>query len=111
MPKISLRLKTFLLLILLLALALPPATIAAKLYFIDAHSQMDSGVDRETIIKLMNQGGVYRTILAARSGIRPRAIVQFANAYPERIIPSVTTKMWGYVYDSKSPHKKYYRAL
>jgi predicted TIM-barrel fold metal-dependent hydrolase len=72
---------------------------------------MDSGVDQETIIKLMNRGGVYRTILAARSGIRPRAIVQFAKAYPERIIPSVTTKMWGYVFESKARHKKYYRAL
>ena len=40
---------------------------------------MDDGVDRETIIKPMNQGGVYRTILAARSGIRSRAIGHHEN--------------------------------
>ncbi|MDP7503354.1 MAG: amidohydrolase family protein [Nitrospinota bacterium] len=110
MPKTYLAPKSFLFLFLLsLALAAPSA--AAELYFIDAHSQMDGSVDQETIIKLMNKGGVYRTILAARHGIKPRAIIQFAKAHPKRIIPSVTTKMWGYVHESKSRHKKYYRAL
>ena len=43
----------------------------------------------------MDPEGVYRTILAARRGNSPSAIVQFANAYRERIIPAVTTKMFG----------------
>ncbi len=102
--------KSFLFLFLL-SLALAGPSTAAELYFVDAHSQMDEDVDQETIIKLMDRGGVYSTILAARRGRKPRDIVRFANAYPERIIPSVTTKKWGYVQELKSLHKKYYRAL
>ena len=44
--------------------------VAAKeLYFVDAHSQVDEDVsDLELIIQRMDAAGVYRTILAARSG-------------------------------------------
>ncbi|MBT3350566.1 MAG: amidohydrolase family protein [Nitrospinaceae bacterium] len=111
MQKIILKLKVFPLLIFLFVLAQPPVTIAAELYFVDAHSQMDDGVDQKTVIKLMDQGGVYRTILAARQGRSPKDVIKFNSAYPERIIPSVTTKKWGYAQPLESRHKKYYRAL
>ena len=90
-----------------------PVTFASEkaLYFIDAHSQMDRDVSQETIIKLMNNNGVYRTILASRRGRKPKEILNFAKTYPERIIPSLATKQWGYISESTKRHKKYYRVL
>jgi len=96
-----------------LMLAVSPASevYAQELYFIDAHSQVDRDVDARTIIANMNSAGVRRTILSVRSGRKPRFVVQLSAKLPERIVPSVTTKMWGYIFDSKTPHKKYRKAL
>ncbi len=81
---------------------------ASELYFIDAHSQVDHEVGNlELIIQLMDQAGVYRTILAARSGRKPREIANFANKHPDRIIPAVRTKSEAYNRNSK----KYYKTL
>lgn len=67
--------------------------VAAELYFVDAHSQVDEDVsDLDLIIRRMDAAGVYRTILAARSGRKPGEIADFATRYPERIVPSVRTK-------------------
>lgn len=67
--------------------------MAAELYFVDAHSQVDEGVsDLELIIRRMDAAGVYRTILAARSGRKPGEVADFAARHPERIVPSVRTK-------------------
>lgn len=84
---------------------------AAELYFVDAHSQMDEAVNQQTIISLMDQNGVHRTILSARSDRNPGEVVAFSNAFQKRIIPSITTKKWGYVLSAEKKHKKYYEAL
>lgn len=66
---------------------------AEELYFIDAHSQADEDVrDLSLVIRRMDAAGVYRTILAARSGRKPGEIADFATEYPQRIVPSVRTK-------------------
>ena len=82
-----------------------PVTFASEkaLYFIDAHSQMDRDVSQETIIKLMNNNGVYRTILASRRGRKPKEILNFAKTYPERIIPSLAKAVGLYFRIHKAP--------
>lgn len=66
---------------------------AAELYFIDAHSQVDEDVsDLDLIIRRMDAAGVYRTILAARSGRKPGEVADFGTRHPQRIVPSVRTK-------------------
>jgi len=65
----------------------------ADLYFIDAHSQVDNEVrDLGLIIHRMDAAGVYRTILASRSGRKPGEVADFAAQHPQRIVPSVRTK-------------------
>ena len=67
--------------------------VAEALYFIDAHSQADEKVnDLSLIIRRMDAAGVYRTILSARAGRRPGEIVDLADRFPQRIVPSVRTK-------------------
>ncbi len=96
-----------------LMLAVSPASEvrAQELYFIDAHSQVDQDVDAKTIIANMKAAGVHLTILSVRSGRKPNFVIQLSAKFPERIVPSVTTKMWGYIIDSQKPHKKYHKAL
>jgi predicted TIM-barrel fold metal-dependent hydrolase len=66
---------------------------AEALYFVDAHSQVDDDVsDLGLIIRRMDAAGVYRTILAARSGRSPGEVADFAVQHPLRIVPSVRTK-------------------
>ncbi len=91
-----------------LMLAVSPASEvrAQELYFIDAHSQVDQDVDAKTIIANMKAAGVHLTILSVRSGRKPNFVIQLSAKFPERIVPSVTTKMWGYIIDSEKPHKK-----
>ncbi len=87
-------------------IVLPEHALAKELYFIDAHSQMDRVVSESNILRLMNENGVNRTILASRSGRKPKEILQFSSEYHEQIIPSMPTKQFGYVSDSKEKHKK-----
>ena len=96
-----------------LMLAVSPASEvrAQELYFIDAHSQVDQDVDPKTIIGNMKAAGVRRTLLSVRSGRKPKFVIQLSAKFPQMIVPSVTTKMWGYILDSKKPHKKYHKAL
>lgn len=96
-----------------LVLAISPVSQvrAQELYFIDAHSQVDKDVNAKTIIANMDAAGVRRSILSVRSGRKPNFVIKLSKKLPERIVPSVTTKMWGYILDSKKPHKKYYKAL
>jgi len=96
---------------LMLPLSAASEVHAQELYFIDAHSQVDQDVDAKTIIANMKAAGVRRTILSVRSGRKPKFVIQLSAKFPERIVPSVTTKMWGYIFDSKKPHKKYRKAL
>jgi len=81
---------------------------ASELYFIDAHSQVDHKVTNlELIIQRMADEGVYRTILAARSGRTPEEITTFAKVHSDRIIPAVRTKSGAY--NKNKP--KYYKKL
>jgi predicted TIM-barrel fold metal-dependent hydrolase len=67
--------------------------VAPELYLVDAHSQLDEDVsDLGLIIRRMDAAGVYRTILAARSGRKPGEVADFATQHPQRIVPSVRTK-------------------
>lgn len=67
--------------------------VEADLYFVDVHSQVDEDVsDLGLIIRCIYAAGVYRTILAARSGRKPGEIADFARQNPQRIVLSVRTK-------------------
>ena len=81
---------------------------AFGLYFVDAHSQVDQNVENlELIIQRMDDGGVYRTILSARSGRKPGEVASFAEAYSDRIVPAVRTKSGAY----NMNHPNYYKKL
>ncbi len=81
--------------------------LAAELYYIDAHSQIDQFVAPDAVIQRMDEAGIYRTILAARGKRRPSEIADFADRYPERIVPAVRTKGRDY----KNNNEKFYRKL
>ena len=81
---------------------------ASELYFVDAHSQADHHLKNlALIIQRMDEGGVYRTILAARSGRRPEEVASFAEANSDRIVPAVRTKSG--TYNKKLP--RYFKEL
>ena len=65
---------------------------AQDLYFVDAHSQFDQEVTGSFIIKRMDEGGVYKTILASRRQRKPGDAVTLAKKYLQRIVASVRTK-------------------
>jgi predicted TIM-barrel fold metal-dependent hydrolase len=82
--------------------------LAAELYFIDAHSQLDHMIDDPgLVIQRMDEHDVYRTILSARSGREPDEIADLAERYPQRIVPAVRTKSGAYISDNP----KYYRKM
>ncbi|WP_455220734.1 amidohydrolase family protein [Kaarinaea lacus] len=68
----------------------------ADLYFIDAHSQVDSEQVMERIIPLMDKAGVKRTILSGRRTMQSGDIANFAEQHPQRIIASIRTKSGAY---------------
>jgi len=79
-----------------------------ELYFIDAHSQVDHNViPLQTIISLMDQGGVSHTILSARGKLKGNDLIKFSSKYHDRIPPAVRTK--GKLCGTGSP--KYYKML
>lgn len=92
MPDIC-RIGRFLLVVLGLFLPACPAG-AEKLYFIDAHSQIQENFpDLELVIKRMDAANVRRTILSARTHKTDAAhILGLAARYPDRIIPAIRTK-------------------
>ena len=66
---------------------------AGDIPFIDAHSQVHHRYeDLDEVIRLMDQGGVARTILSSRGPVTAKQLVSFASKYPGRIIPAVRTK-------------------
>ncbi len=69
----------------------PPAGFPA-LYLVDAHSQMPGGLDPDTILPLMDQAGVWHTILSARNDRSPSDVAAFAEAHPQRITAAVRSK-------------------
>tara|TARA_B100000315_G_scaffold65222_1_gene59193 strand:- start:3276 stop:4193 length:918 start_codon:yes stop_codon:yes gene_type:complete len=78
-----------------------------QLPLIDAHSQIDTEVNRDDIVGLMDKAGIAHVILAARGKVKPWHIAELARQHPTRITASVRTK--GGVYFRNSA--KYYRLL
>jgi hypothetical protein len=79
-------------LMLLLILTLLPLSVYSDnsdLYFIDAHSQVDSQKVLQRIIPLMDKAGVRLTILSGRRKLLSGDIADFAEQHPQRIIASV----------------------
>jgi hypothetical protein len=71
-------------------------------------SQVDHNViPLQTIISLMEQGGVIHTILSARGKLKGNDRIKFSSLYRDKITPAVRTK--GKPYGSGSP--KYYKML
>jgi hypothetical protein len=92
---------------LLLLLALPLPGVAAEIYFIDAHSQVDHQLhDMGVILRDMDQHGVHKTILAARSGRSPDEVAAFAGASGGRIIPAIRTKSGAYAHNRPGYYRK-----
>lgn len=69
------------------------ANNTSDLYFIDAHSQMDEDISEERVIQLMDEGGIYATLLAKHKRRSWASVLAFAKAYPKRIIPLIYTKL------------------
>jgi predicted TIM-barrel fold metal-dependent hydrolase len=88
-----------------LILCLPVAE-AGDLYFVDAHSQFDTNVYAALIIKRMDEGGVYKTILASRGDRKPGEAADLAEQYPGRIVASIRTKGRQYINGSKIYYQK-----
>lgn len=86
--------------LLLLALSVASLGSVAKdpdlLYFVDAHSQVDSEKTLQTIIELMDQAGVRRTLLSGRQDVTSSISGNFAKQHPERITASIRTKSGEY---------------
>lgn len=73
-------------------LSLPATPIQADdLYFVDASSKMDDNIsDPALILKMMNENGVSRTLLASRrKDFSDEQVLKLAERYPERIVPMV----------------------
>jgi hypothetical protein len=73
-------------------LGLDPGGAAEPVPMIDAHSQADKELSVARLLKLMDQGGVRRTILSSRGGLQPRQLVAIAAAHPDRITASMEVK-------------------
>ena len=96
--------RSYLLFLAMLCLA-GQALPAAEIYFVDAHSQVDHEVhDLGLILKRMDEHGVRKTILSARSGRTPDEIAAFARDSGDRIIPAIRTKSGAY---SRNPSQHY----
>ena len=65
---------------------------AGEIPIIDAHSQVDFSEDMDRIVRLMDEGGVTTTLLAARRRVDAKAVLALAERHPGRIVPSVRTK-------------------
>lgn len=83
-----------------------PIAEGDELYFVDAHSQFDTDVNTELILKRMKQGGVNKTILASRRHRKPREAAELAEEYPDRIVASIRTKGRHYSEGTRKFYKK-----
>ena len=66
---------------------------AADIPMIDAHSQIDRGVDMDRVLSLMDQAPISHAILSSlRGNARAADIIAAAKRYPGRITPSIGLK-------------------
>lgn len=77
-----------------------------ELYFIDAHSQVDSREVLNKIPGLMDQAGVKKTILCARRQLQSTDIADFAASNSDKIIPAIRTKGGAYSENRNGFYKK-----
>ena len=61
-----------------------PLSYSTELYFIDAHSQVDGGIEKDEVIQRMNAAGIQKTILSSRGNRRAFDIADWAEIYPDR---------------------------
>jgi len=83
------------------------STQSEELYFIDAHSQVDSDISLEDIVGLMKEAGISKTILAARGKRKSRDVAELAESYPDQVVAAVRTKSKHYINNTQ----KYYQKL
>ncbi len=76
----------------LLVTGIGAVTAADPIPMIDAHSQADKDFDISAALKLMDQGGVRRTILSSLGGLTPSKLVAMAAAHSDRITASMEVK-------------------
>jgi len=76
------------------------------LYFIDAHSQVDTEIGLDEVLKLMDGAGITRTILSARGRRDAEDIAELAESHPDRITAAVRTKSRHYFKNSGKYYKK-----
>lgn len=79
------------------ATAVPIAVVsparAADIPLIDAHSQVDDGMDMDRVLSLLDQAGIARAILSnLRSQSKLAEIIAAARQQPDRITPSIGLK-------------------
>lgn len=99
MPALSAMLiRLFLASIAALSLAFAAASPARaqKIPMVDAHSQADRGVALSSLLRLMDQGGVARTILSSRGGWSSADFVATFAQRPDRVTPSMEVKSQKY---------------
>ena len=90
-PTLSLLVASILVLSLPLAFSAPVS--AADIPLIDAHSQVDNGVEMDDVLSLMNQAHISHAILSSLRGRAKTAdIIAAAKRYPGRITPSIGLK-------------------
>jgi hypothetical protein len=66
---------------------------ATDLPLIDAHSQIDDGVDMDRVLALMEEAKITRAILSSLRGFRKNPqIIAAATRHPDRITPSIGLK-------------------
>lgn len=83
-----------------------PGAVAADLYFIDAHSQVDEGIDQDELIRRMDEAGIRKTILSARRRRRAFDVADWAENHPDKIIASVRVKGKHYIKNTRKFYKK-----
>ena len=76
--------------------------VLAPIPLVDVHEHVTPGLAPETIISLMDQAGVQKTVLFANQippiwpiGEEDRLVLAAYEKYPGRIIPFLTTVRWG----------------
>jgi hypothetical protein len=81
------------LLILSFPIVFPGPASAAGLTLIDAHSQIDNGVDMNQAVSLMDEAGIAHAILSSLRGAKKAPeIIDAAKRHPGRITPSIGLK-------------------
>lgn len=83
-----------------------PVSHSSELYFIDAHSQVDEGIEREELLQRMQNAGIQKTILSSRRRRRAFDVADWAEKHPNQIIPSVRVKGKHYYKDTSKFYKK-----